>query len=119
MSTEIPSPASESAAPAPVSSASAPAAPASAAASPSPALPVSPMAKRAGQFALIGLLINIVANGITRGLDGMVLSASGSTQITLGLAELAVVVISRLALIVVIVFGLRYAIKALPETAPG
>ena len=117
MSTEIPSP--ESAAAATPAVATPEATPPPPPAAPAATLPLSPLAKRAGQFALIGLLINIVANGITRVLDGGLAGASASTQVTIGLVELALLVITRIALIIVIVFALRYAVQALPQTAPG
>lgn len=33
--------------------------------------------------------------------------------------KIAVIIISRIALVIIIVFAVRYAIRALPETAPG
>lgn len=112
MSTEIPSPPPEPASTVPATAPVEPVATAT-------ALPLSPLAKRAGQFALIGLLINIVSNGVTRVLDGGLAGASASTQITIGVVELAWLAITRIALIVVIVFALRYAVRALPQTAAG
>ena len=68
-------------------------------------IPVSPLANRASTLALLGVVVNIVSN--------MLMVTADSPW------GIAVLVLSRLGLIALIVFAVRYAIRALPQTAAG
>ena len=68
-------------------------------------VPVSPLAKRGSTIALLGIVVNLVSNMLMVTVD----SPGG----------IVLLVVSRLGLIALIVFALRYAIRALPQTAAG
>jgi hypothetical protein len=82
-------------------------------------LPVSPLAKRASTFALLGLLVNIVSNMLTGWVLSVYMPTSISAQPDAGTGPIALLVVAKLVLVALIVFAVRYAVRALPQTATG
>ncbi|CAN5397074.1 hypothetical protein BH09ACT4_BH09ACT4_22750 [soil metagenome] len=80
--------------------------------------PVSRLANRAILFAALPILVNVVSNAIEFGLDGVYGDGSGQSAPLITQLALAVLILSRLGIIVLIVFAAIFAVRAWPETAP-